>query len=96
MDGFCLASGATGRVAFVLARLFVSIGIATASAFDPIQFSGGGEVVALVSAGQMPAEFEVGDHLNASFVAWLSLDNPVLLMFAALGRKKIPAPGWVF
>jgi hypothetical protein len=64
VNGFGLARGATCSVAFGFACLFVRVGIATASAFHPIQFPGGGEVAALVTAGQLPADLEVSDHSN--------------------------------
>ena len=55
----CSACG----VACILSGVFEGVGVPTAATFDARKFSGGGEVFAVMAAGQMPGGPVVGDHL---------------------------------
>ena len=55
----CSACG----VACIFSGFFEGVGVPTAATFDARKFSGRGEFVAMVAAGQMPGGPVVSDHL---------------------------------
>jgi ABC-type taurine transport system substrate-binding protein len=63
MTHFGFAGCSAGGVACIFSGVFEGVGVATAATFDARKFSGGGEVVAMVAAGQMPGGPVVGNHL---------------------------------
>lgn len=63
MTNLGFASGSAGGVACIFSGVFEGVGVPATATFDARKFSGGGEVGAMVAAGQMPAGSVVGNHL---------------------------------
>ncbi|CAI8929114.1 hypothetical protein EMIT0P43_40535 [Pseudomonas jessenii] len=95
MHGFGFACCAAGSVALSLAGFFVGVGVSAASAFHPVEFAGRYEVVAVVTAGQVPADFEMSDHWNVSFVTCERLTPRERGRSIGFAQQKIPVPGRV-
>jgi len=94
LDDSGFAGGASCRIALGFARLFVGVSVAAASAFDPIEFAGRYQIVAFVTAGQMPADFEVSDH-GSSPPDVCSFDITGLVTFGHGFLRKNPSVGQV-
>jgi len=68
MGGFGLARGTPSGVALGAAGFLEDFGVTAGTALDPIQLGAGREVVAVMTAGKMPGDLEVNDHVSVSFL----------------------------